>query len=176
MKKLIKGTFFTFILLTAPHVFAQNIGPDVEVIVTAKVSLNPIGDFVIEFNNPIKTKVEYVGENPKVNDLVLNVSKAETGIDLRNEHLRKKYLEVEKYPTITLGEIKLLNNSGEGVLTIKDKKKNVTFDYIVKSKDLIEATLKINLKDFGFDDVNYLGIGVEENVAIAVKINNKIAK
>ena len=107
----------------------------------------------------------------------------DTGISLRNEHLREKYLEVEKgsgFDTATLSEIDLNGldagtsegkGSFTGLLTLHGVKKTVkgTVDVRAQGTGLrVRASFPVDLPDYGIGKPRYLGVGVKDTVQIEV--------
>jgi polyisoprenoid-binding protein YceI len=107
----------------------------------------------------------------------------DTGISLRNEHLRKTYLEVDKgpgYDQATVSEIELkgvnidappAKGSFAGSLTLHGTKKRVTGSVDVRPADgglRINAAFPVNLSDYGISEPRYLGIGVKNTVQVQV--------
>lgn len=132
---------------------------------------------------------EVVGEftlAKKFNDTKLTatipVSSIDTGIKQRDDHLRSKdFFEVEKYPEMKLVSKKITGNAKNftmvAALTIKDVTKNVTFkgkltgsvkDSWGKQRVALQATAKINRKDFNinYDDKIDIGPAVGNEVQI----------
>jgi polyisoprenoid-binding protein YceI len=70
----------------------------------------------------------------------------ETGTDLRDEHMKEKYLETGKYPK---AKLEFTGKSGKftGFLTVKDEKKAVKGRYALKG-DKLTAEFKISLKSY----------------------------
>ena len=110
------------------------------------------------------------------------LKKLETGIALRDEHTRKKYLQVDTYPDATLellrGDVKLpepgKRGEGEvkGTYTCHGKSQPVTVKYkIRRDKDGldVDGRFKINIKDHGIDVPSYLGVTVRPEMEIQVK-------
>jgi polyisoprenoid-binding protein YceI len=115
--------------------------------------------------------------------LVVDLRTLDTGINLRNEHLRDKYLEVDKapgYDKATLSEIDLkgLNpDAPEGKdtftasLMLHGTKKTVTgMAEIHRSGSgfRVKASFPINLPDYGIPEPRYLGVGVKNVVQVEV--------
>ena len=107
----------------------------------------------------------------------------DTGIGLRNEHLRENYLEVDKGPgfdTATLSEIDLkgLNpdapegkGSFTGVLTLHGVTKTVTGAVDVRQAGgglRVKASFPVNLPDYSIRKPRYLGVGVKDTVQVEV--------
>jgi polyisoprenoid-binding protein YceI len=107
----------------------------------------------------------------------------DTGIGLRNEHLREKYLEVAKGPgfdTATLSEIDLNRfnanapggkGSFTGLLTLHGVKKTVSGPIEVRQADTglrVKASFPVDLLDYTIAKPRYLGIGVKDVVQVEV--------
>ena len=133
------------------------------------VTLNPAGDFVAE-NETVEGKAF---ENPdgsvEANNIKLTVKEFKTGITLRDNHLIEKYLEASKHPEILLKVAKGRNGKGEAIITVKGKSAKVAGTYI-KGKDKLKAMFNAKISDFGIADINYKGIGVEDEVKIEVML------
>lgn len=105
----------------------------------------------------------------------------DTGIDLRNRHMREKYLETDKYPNATLvvdrASIKLpadgasVQGSATGQMTIHGKTKPVTFQYVIRREGgvyVAEGKVPLNIKDFDINIPSYLGVTVKPDIETAV--------
>jgi polyisoprenoid-binding protein YceI len=107
----------------------------------------------------------------------------DTGIGLRNEHLRENYLEVDKGPrfdTATLSEIDLNRfdpdapegkGSFTGLLTLHGVSQTVTGAVDVRQAGgglRVKASFPVNLPDYRIRQPRYLGIGVTDTVRVEV--------
>ena len=115
--------------------------------------------------------------------VVVDLRTLDTGISLRNEHLREKYLEVDKgpdYGQAVLSEIVLKGLSpdsptGKGSftasLTLHGVKNAVTgtVDAHPAGDGLrVKASFPVNLLDYGIPKPRYLGVGVKNIVQVEV--------
>jgi len=115
--------------------------------------------------------------------LAVDLRTLDTGIDLRNDHLREKYLEVDKgagYDKAVLSDIDLkgLNpdapegkGSFTGSLTLHGVKKTVTGPVEVKKTGSglrVKASFPVNLPDYNIPEPRYLGVGVKNTVQVEV--------
>lgn len=94
----------------------------------------------------------------------------DTGISLRNKHMREKYLEVGKYPEAIL-TIKNQKDGGEieGSLKIKKDEKPVKVKYEVKD-GVGKASFKLEIKDYPSIGVpSYLGVTAANTVDVSVE-------
>lgn len=122
---------------------------------------------------------------------ILDLSSLDTGISLRNRHLREKYLEVEKFPKAELKLIKLdqLEKilSGEktdldalpfeGLLSLHGVQKAISGKADIKKENQsldIEATFDLSIKDFSIETPSFAGITVADHVEVYVKLHNPL--
>ncbi|MFI5298824.1 MAG: YceI family protein [Polyangiales bacterium] len=117
------------------------------------------------------------------------VASLKTGIDLRDTHLRK-YLEAEKYPTVTLsivkGELKypddgksLSSDIGSSV-TLHGTKKYEKVSYsLARSGDTYTVTVKgltLKLQDYGIAQPSFSGVKVNQGITVDVTASVKDVK
>lgn len=131
------------------------------------VKLSPAGSFEA-ITREINGRVIYKGGKLKSKRILVAVDSLKTGIDLRDEHL-KKYLRHIKNPYIYMHDLKGENNRGTGMLEVCGVKKKIIFIYKVKGKSL-EADFSIDTKSFNLSKIKYFNIGVNEIVKIKVII------
>jgi polyisoprenoid-binding protein YceI len=111
------------------------------------------------------------------------VGTLDTGIDLRNEHMREKYLQVKEHPTAKLeikdlvlnedfnpARPKISEQAFEGELTLHGVTKPVRGKFTVGEKRDVAADFKIKLSDFNVEIPKYLGVTVADEVNVEVKI------
>jgi polyisoprenoid-binding protein YceI len=116
--------------------------------------------------------------------VVVPLSNLKTGISLRDQHMREKYLQVAKFPNAELsvarGSIKFPVSASEasadaqGTMKIHGVSKPVTFHYSAKkdgAKLSVSGSVRVNVKDFGIDIPSYLGVTVNPDIGIAVKFD-----
>jgi polyisoprenoid-binding protein YceI len=104
-----------------------------------------------------------------------------TGIELRDKHMREKYLEVGTFPTAVLkvprASLKIPgpgeNGSFEtdGTLTLHGQTKTTHFRYTAKNEGGVfgvRGTMPVNMNDYGIATPGYLGVAVKQNVDVTV--------
>ena len=114
---------------------------------------------------------------------VVDLRTLDTGINLRNEHLRENYLEVDKapgYDKATLSEIELKGvnpdspegkGSFTGSLMLHGTKKTVSGPAEIRKAGSglrVKASFPVNLSDFAIPEPRYLGVGVKNTVQVEV--------
>lgn len=151
----------------------------------------------IAIGKPKALKIRGKGEKPKgkitiengkiVGDLSFDLSSLDTGISLRNRHLKEKYLEIGKFPKAELKltkidqiekilsseEIDLDSLPFEGILSLHGVKKPVSGKTCVEKKKQtidLKAAFDIKIKDFDIAVPSYAGITVADNIKIEVDL------
>ena len=103
----------------------------------------------------LKGTIKWDPQNPSASSInaSVDVSTINTGIDLRDSHLKKEeYFNAEKYPTINFVSTSISAGNITGNLTIKGTTKSVSFPFTVTPSGngyLFEGSFTINRKDFG---------------------------
>jgi polyisoprenoid-binding protein YceI len=128
-------------------------------------------------------RVDSDGSSALTGSLSVDLSTLDTGIELRNTHLRERYLEVgrgEGYDRAVLTEIALDGGpaatfSGRtrfrGVLTVHGVSRPVTGDARLESTPSgtrVEASFPVHLPAFEIAKPRYLGVGVKDDVEVRV--------
>ena len=99
----------------------------------------------------------------------------DTGIALRDDHMKEKYLEVETFPAATLtfarADLQLptdvgqaTNGTVQGTFTVHGVTRPVTIGYTLKKSKTgyaVDASFDYNASDFGIAIPSYLGITID---------------
>ena len=109
--------------------------------------------------------------------LTVPLASLQTGIGLRDRHMREKYLQVDRFPDVVLevpwSGVKLPGDgqTGEGTapgkMTLHGKSKDVQVKYrIVRTGTRYQVTgnVPLNLKDFDIDVPSYMGVTVQPDI------------
>ncbi len=109
-------------------------------------------------------------------EMIFNLNSLNTGIDMRDEHMKEKYLRVKEHPTSTFKfeKVSIQENSFKGKLTLNGISKDVDAKCDTKgiesgSKSDVTCELKVLLSDFNIEIPEYAGIKVANEVNIEVK-------
>lgn len=134
----------------------------------ADVSLTPAGDFKAKTDD-VKGFAVMKGDQVTAENVVVNLKKLSTGLAMRDKHARDKYLEVEKYPEMTL--VKATGKGGKGIGRIKYRgvEKDVAGSYEIKGSNL-QASFPLKLSDFNVKGIKYMGVGVDDEIKIHVTL------
>ena len=114
---------------------------------------------------------------------ILNLNLLDTGIELRDEHMKEKYLETRLYPEAVLTiegaklpagfEAKPLAFSDyefSGKLKLHGKEQKIIGTFSMNESLLLVAHFSIKLSEFNINIPSYLGINVTDTVAIDTKV------
>jgi polyisoprenoid-binding protein YceI len=117
-------------------------------------------------------------------ELQVDLQTLDTGIGLRNTHLREKYLEIGKgegFDRAVLSEIvvsgaDLAGGSGKGtfkgVLALHGTRKPVSGEVRLTPAGghvKVDATFPVQLPDFAIPEPRYLGVGVRDQVQVRAR-------
>lgn len=104
----------------------------------------------------------------------------DTKIELRNKHMREKYLEVEKYPNAVLvvarAELRMppqgadVASEASGTMKIHGRERPVRFKYTAKragGQMAVSGTVRVNIKEFGIEEPSFMGASVKPDVDVA---------
>lgn len=137
----------------------------------------------------VEGAVDVDGKNAK-GEFKIDLAQFTTGIETRDEHMKEKYLEVQKYPKATLkiesvslpdgwtpgSEVK--DASFKGLLTVKDVTKPIEGKVSVGSGNLAsKADFEMKLTDYPAIGVpSFKGITVADSVKVHVDIPKFVRK
>jgi polyisoprenoid-binding protein YceI len=119
--------------------------------------------------------------------LVFDLSSLDTGIDMRNNHMKEKYLETGKYKNAEMDlvpvdlaqdvckdDMKLEKVPFEGKLKLHGVEKPVKGDFDLKSQKgqgQANVRFKLNISDYQIEIPVYMGIKVADQVENTVELN-----
>ena len=117
-------------------------------------------------------------DQPLDGALLVDLQSLETGIGLRDRHMKSNYLEVERgaeYAAARLEEIRIERLSGKttfrGLLTLHGERREVTGTAEIKptaSGYRVDANFPVRMSEFRIPDATYLGVGVKNEVQVRV--------
>jgi polyisoprenoid-binding protein YceI len=160
---------------------------------------NDAGTGKVEFlavGRPSMLKIHGTADGPTANladdgkqlkgSIDFDMSKLDTGIAMRTEHMKEKYLQVKEYPKATLtltdapvdAAFEKSLTSGEksfkGKLSLHGKEHEVNGSYTAEN-GLVKAKFPLTLTDYAIDVPKYLGVTVANTVDVSVEIPLKAA-
>lgn len=152
--------------------------------VSAQAALSSIGESDVQFQavGPAGLKIDGKGAKVQAKEsdgkirFEVQLAELKTGMNLRDEHLRKA-LNTEKHPRAILvldrsrlqfpEDQKELDASVQGELTLHGQTKTIPVQYRVKrtgSDYHVQARSSVQITDFGIKEPCYLGVCVDKNV------------
>jgi polyisoprenoid-binding protein YceI len=126
-----------------------------------------------------------VSDDSKTVFVTVSLKNLNTGIVLRDKHMREKYLEVDRFPDAVLSversSLKVPTFSkvaadSKGEIKIHGKTKMVYIKYKAKKDGqtyTVTGSLWINIKDYGIPIPTFLGVTVKPDVEISVSFDVK---
>lgn len=139
--------------------------------VNVDVTLNPAGSFQAK-TRKVKGDISIQDGELKAKKISIRVDHLKTEMDLRDKHLKEK-LDSKRYPTIKVYNVSGRNGAGKAQIKIKGIKKDIIFNYTKVGAGEYEANFPLSLKDFGIEGINYMGVGVNDEVMVKVKMAAK---
>ncbi|EQC50400.1 YceI family protein [Bacteriovorax sp. DB6_IX] len=159
---------FNLLLLSLLLSFSVMAAPKKGAIV--QVNLNPAGSFQIKAK--IKGSLSKKGSMLTAKKLTASVKSFKTGMDLRDEHTKKK-LNYKKFPKILVTDVKAKAGNGVAKITIMNKAQVVKFKYKDIDSKYATAKFQLSLKKFGISGINYMGVGVEDIITVTATLKKK---
>lgn len=138
------------------------------------------GSFVAK-SDSIKGTVDYDPNKKTLSgaEITADAASFETGMSLRDKHMRDKYLQASKYPAIIFKAAKDgLKFTGEkaklkGVFVIKGVEKPVELDLQVKGSGpnfTADATFPLNITDYGIAQPKFAMVKMEPIIEISLNL------
>ena len=117
-------------------------------------------------------------QEPLKGELSVDLQKLQTGIGLRDRHMKDNYLEVKRgdeFAAAKLQDIKVDALEGKtsfrGVLMLHGERREVTGTANIKPNGdgyRVEANFPVRISEFEIPDPTYLGVGVKDQVQVRV--------
>ncbi len=133
--------------------------------ITLYVTMTPAGSFQVISKKPKGNLIKQNGAFT-ADKISVSIESFKTGIDLRDEHFWK-HLNSTKHNKATLYDLKAQGGKGTANLEVNGIKKPVTITYVEKGSEVL-AKLKIKASDYSLPKAEYLGVGVDNIVALEV--------
>lgn len=150
---------------------------------SAKFSASGPGGLSIVGKNTDSVAVAEEAGNVKVS---VQLASLDTGIGLRNRHMKEKYLETGKYPLAVLvvprASLKTpaagqkVSGEASGTMTIHGKTQPVKLHYDAANEGgiyRIVGTTALDIRTFDINVPSYLGVTVKPNVDVEVHFSAK---
>ena len=131
------------------------------------VTMNPAGSFKATTKS-VKGSAKKTQTGFIAKDIIVNLKTLETGVSLRDKHAKEK-LNVEKHPQAKLLKAMGKNGKGLAIIALKGKKLKVKGTYKIRGKKLT-CKFKMKLSELDITNINYMGIGVKDEVDVTVEI------
>jgi polyisoprenoid-binding protein YceI len=122
-----------------------------------------------------KTADLSVTRNGEVLDFVVQLATLQTGIELRDRHMRDEVLEVQRFPVARLrvtnpaAPAAKASGTTRAELTVHGQTRpvDVTFQVEPRSGYDVTATFRMDLRDYGMSAPTYLGVKVKPEIDVS---------
>jgi polyisoprenoid-binding protein YceI len=120
-----------------------------------------------------------------------DLTSLDTGISLRDKHMKEKYLQVDKYPNAKLsitqmnlpvapsgGKVSAENVPFQGTLNLHGTEKPVTGTAKVdldSQKVKIAANFDLNMADYGIEVPSFAGITIDNAVSVTIQSEGNVS-
>lgn len=161
-----KAFILILISLSAQFAFSQA--------VVVEIGLSPVGDFKATTDS-IQGSVQDRGSEYYAENIVVDLKSLKTGVALRDEHTQK-HLKTTDFPQAVL--LKAKGKGGKGIAKIKIKgiEKTVRGTYVIEGDGkVMNASFPLKLSEFAISDISYMGVGVEDEITVTVRVPIKTA-
>ncbi len=122
-----------------------------------------------------------IADDGKNLTITVGLTTIDTGMELRNTHMRDKYLQTAKWPTTKLtvvkSDLKLpaegakSKSTTTGTLDLHGVQKKVKVGYEIEKRDgnyVVRGALNLVMTDYGVETPGYVGVSVDPAVGVAL--------
>jgi len=132
------------------------------------IQLSPVGNFTAKAES-LSGSVAKKGDEYTAKKIVLKIADLNSGLELRDQHMKDDYFEVASHPTAELLAAKGKNGKFKAKMKIHGVTKVVGGTYEVSGSDLT-AKFKTSLSAWKIKKAAYMGVGVLDEVEVVVKL------
>jgi len=136
--------------------------------VSLAVELNPMGSFEAT-SEKLTGTVKNVKGKLTAQNIVLDLTSLDSGIELRDKHMKEDYFQTKKFPKAVLTKAVGKNGKFAGILMIRSIKHKINGTYKISGKQL-EAEFTTSMAAFKIKKASYMGVGVEDAIKVKVKL------
>jgi polyisoprenoid-binding protein YceI len=129
------------------------------------IRLSPAGNFVSGTSVVNGSAHRLPDGSYKAEHVVIPLTTLTSGIEVRDEHMKNKYLEVQKFPNAEIVSAVGRDGKGSGQLKVKDMIKPVAGTYKIEGSNM-HLTFPVKLSDYKFEKIRYMGVGVKDEVTV----------
>jgi polyisoprenoid-binding protein YceI len=136
--------------------------------VDIEITLTPVGSFTASAPK-VKGAASKRGDLVEAKNIELDIGSLNSGIELRDEHMKNDYFETKKYPKATLKSAKGKSGKFVGILSLRGQDKKISGTFKQNGSNII-AEFKTSLSDFNIKKASYMGVGVKNEVTVKVEV------
>ncbi len=137
--------------------------------VNALFKLSPTGSFTAKSSDIKGSITQNADGSVSAEKIEIPLAQLKTGMGLRDEHMKDKYLEVGKYPNAIITNAKGKDGKGTATLEVRGKKTEVSGTYKIEGDEVL-VKFPINITNYDIGKVKYMGVGVKDEGQIEARI------
>jgi polyisoprenoid-binding protein YceI len=139
--------------------------------VRAQCELNPYGIFTVEGGSEaISGEGRKNGDEFVADKISVDLSRLKTGKLERDEHMRDRYLEIQKYPRATLIQAHGKDGVFQGELELHGVRAPISGTFEKMADGFYTARFKLKMSDFKIKKPEYLFVEVTNTVLLEVTV------
>lgn len=128
--------------------------------------MSPAGDFLGK-SSKIQGFATKQGAKIVAENILIPVASIDTGMALRNQHMKDKYLEAGRFPYLKLIKGEGEGGQGKGLFEVRGKQKEIPGTYEVIGQE-VKAQFVVKISDFVPEKIKYMGLGVNDDVRVTI--------
>lgn len=139
---------------------------------------------MLEFKGISNNLVGLINLDENVVDFYVDLNTLDTGIQLRNRHMRESYLETNKFPfaeftgrlndDVNIGSRDVQQVSVTGIFNIHGVQRDITVDGTLQFDDnqvTLSATWEVKLEDYNIDRPRVIFYELSDTQVVTININ-----
>lgn len=139
------------------------------------VSLSPAGSFIAQSSDiEVRGSAVRTADGVSASNVALKLDSLKTGIDLRDEHMKKKYFETDKYPEAVLTQATGKDGKFMGQLQLHNVTKPIAGTYVFEGDEFV-GIFKTKMSDFSINKAKYMGVGVNDEIEVTIRLAAPVA-
>jgi polyisoprenoid-binding protein YceI len=131
--------------------------------------LSPTGSFTAKSNDIKGAITKNADGSISADRIEIPLESLKTGMGLRDEHMKNKYLEVKKYPNAIITDAKGKNGKGTAMMEVHGKKKQISGTYSIEGNEVV-VKFPVNITEYDIAKVKYMGVGVKDEAQVEAHI------
>ena len=139
--------------------------------VKVSINLNPVGSFEIN-SDQITGSITKTKNLLVAKEIALQVDSLKSGIVKRDRDMLQKFSLVN-FPNIVIRNAIAKNSKGTAEIFINGTWKKISFYYSERKDKMVDVIFSLNLSDFKFKKIEFLGVSLKDKISIHTTLEVK---